>query len=147
LPHQDDSFKNMNKKEKTATIIGISLLIILVTVFVLGVFLFGFAGLFTLLGVDYHSVWSLVTFVIFLLILGSAVDIVFDTLAERTVQYISGNVKSFIMQILIGFVSNWIVLVIVDGFMDSIMISAETKWIIALFLALVESVFDNKKDK
>ena len=137
----------MNKKEKTATIIGISLLIILVTVFVLGVFLFGFAGLFTLLGVDYHSVWSLVTFVIFLLILGSAVDIVFDTLAERTVQYISGNVKSFIMQILIGFVSNWIVLVIVDGFMDSIMISAETKWIIALFLALVESVFDNKKDK
>src|SRR5699024_5879688 len=133
--------------EKTATIIGISLLIILVTVFVLGVFLFGFAGLFTLLGVDYHSVWSLVTFVIFLLILGSAVDIVFDTLAERTVQYISGNVKSFIMQILIGFVSNWIVLVIVDGFMDSIMISAETKWIIAFFLALVESVFDNKKDK
>ena len=46
----DDSIKQMNKKEKIATIIGILLLLILVGGFVLGVFFLGFAGMFREIG-------------------------------------------------------------------------------------------------
>lgn len=52
----DDSFQNMNLKEKTATVIGITFFIVLVAGFVLGIYFFGFAGAFELLGVQYQSI-------------------------------------------------------------------------------------------
>lgn len=143
--HNDDSFKNMNAKEKTVTVIGVSLLIMLITSFVLGIFFFGFAGLFALLGVHYQSIWSLITFVIIFFILGSIVDIFFDVIAKWTVINISRNVTSFLLQVLIGFTSNWIILVIVDAFMEGIFLSLWAKLIIALFLGVLEPVFDDKK--
>lgn len=141
----DDSFKNMNSKEKTAAIIGITLLMILVISFCLGIFLFGFAGLFTLLGVHYQSIWALLAFVIIFFILGSIVDIFFDIIAKWTVINITGKAKSFLVQTLIGFTSNWIILMAVDTILESIAFSPQTKLIIALFLGLLEPIFDDKK--
>lgn len=142
----EDSFKNMNFKEKTATIIGISFLVILIISFVLGIFLFGFAGLFTLLGVHYQSIWSLLFFVIFFLTLGSIVDFFSDAIAKRSVIHISGSVTSFLLQMLIGSASSWITLMLLDANMINVVLSPVTKLIIALFLGLLEPVFDDKKE-
>lgn len=145
--HDDDSFKNMNVKAKTATIIGFTLFIMLILSFVLGMFFFGFAGVFELLGVYYQSIWSLVIFVVSYFILGFFVDLFFGSVAALSVQNITEDVKAFVIQVIFGFVSNWIVLVTVDTLMESIILSQQTKLMLALLLGMLDAVFDNKKKK
>lgn len=145
--NNDDSFQNMNLKEKTATVIGITFFIALMSGFVLGIYFFGFAGAFELLGVQYQSIWSLVIFVVSFFILGFLVDLPFDAMAKLSIEKLTGKAASFFVQMLFGFVSNWIVLVTVDVFVGSIALSLETKLIVSLLLAVLESVFDNKKEK
>src|SRR5699024_1886941 len=137
----------MNVKEKSATFIGLTFLIVLVIAFVLGLFFFGFAGVFELLGVHYQSVWSLVIFVISFFILGFVVDLFFDAIRKLSVQNTRGNLKAFLIQTFVAFVSNWLVIFTVDAFMKSITLSVGTKAIVALLLAILEPVFDNKKEK
>ncbi|MFO1445085.1 hypothetical protein KDN24_18165 [Bacillus sp. Bva_UNVM-123] len=143
----DDSFKNMNMKDKIATVIGITLLMVLVIGFIFGIYLFGFAGIFKLLGVHYQSNWSLAIFVASFYILGLLVDLIFDAFAKLTVEKVKGNVNAFFIQLLFGFASNWLVLFTVDAFMESVTLILETKFIIALLLAVLEPIFDNKKEK
>ncbi|MEW9676320.1 regulatory YrvL family protein [Lentibacillus sp. L22] len=145
--NNDDSFENMNVKEKAATIIGLTLFIILVIAFVLGIFFFGFAGVFELLGIHYQSIWSLFIFVVSFFILGFVVDLFFDAIRKLSVQNTSGNMKAFFIQVLVAFVANWIVIVTVDAFMKSITLSLGTKTIVALLLAILEPIFDNKKEQ
>lgn len=145
VEHNNGSFKNKNLKEKTTTIIGFTLFIVLVIGFVLGIFFFGFAGVFTLLGVHYESIWSLLIFVVSFFILGIIVDLFFDAMAKLTVENITENVNAFLIQLLFGFASNWLVLFIVDALMESITLSLKTKLIVALLLGVLEPVFDNQK--
>lgn len=135
----------MNFKKKAATVIGFTVFIILVIGFVLGIFFFGFAGIFELLGVQYHSIWSLIIFVISFFFLGFFVDLIFGAMAKLSTENIKGNVKVFLIQLLFGFVSNWLVLFVVDAFMHSISLSLGTIIIIAFLLGMIEAVFDDKK--
>jgi hypothetical protein len=144
--HEDDSFKNMNFKEKTVFMIGISLLIIMVLGFVFGLYFFGFVGVFNLIGVEYQSIWSLVMFVVCFYILGLLFDLFFDAMAKIAVQNISGTVRAFRIKMFFGFVSNWLVLFVVDTIMESITLSLKTKLIVALLLGVLELIFDNKKE-
>src|SRR5699024_2117400 len=89
----DDSFKQMNKKEKIATIIGILLLLILVGGFVLGIFFLGFAGMFRVLGVQYDSNWALILFVVLFFVIGFFFDFIFRVLANLTKRYMSDQRK------------------------------------------------------
>jgi hypothetical protein len=141
----NDSFKNMTLKEKSITIIGITFLIILVIGFVFGIYSFGIVGVFKLLGINYHSNLALVIFVASFFLLGILVDLFFDALAKLAVERVTGTVIAFFIQMLIGFASNWLVLFTVDTFMESITLSLKTKLIVALLLALLEPLFDNKK--
>ncbi|EQB35229.1 hypothetical protein M948_19200 [Virgibacillus sp. CM-4] len=47
--HKNNLFRDMNIREKTATIVGIGSLIILVLSFVIGLYFFGLAGIFNCL--------------------------------------------------------------------------------------------------
>ncbi|WP_269411186.1 YrvL family regulatory protein [Lentibacillus daqui] len=137
----------MNVKEKAATVIGFTFFMISVIGFVLSIFLFGFAGVFELLGVHYHSIWSLIIFVVGFFILRFLADLFFDAIAKLSIKNTRGNIKAFLIQVLFAFVSNWLVIVTVDAFMKSITLSLETKLIVALLLAILEPAFDNKKEK
>jgi hypothetical protein len=141
----NDSFKSMNFKEKTVIITGITILIILVIGFVFGIYFFGFVGVFKLLGIHYRSNLALVIFVASFFMLGILVDLFFDALAKLAVERVTGTVIAFFIQMLIGFASNWLVLFTVDTFMESITLSLKTKLIVALLLAVLEPIFDNKK--
>lgn len=141
----EDSFKNLNRKEKVATVLGITILLAGVIGLIIGVLFFGFAGIFEVLGVRYDSVWDIVIFVISYFIIGFIVDIFLEAMAKLTVAYVSGKMNSFLIQWLFGFASNWLVLFIVDAMMASITLTLVTKIILALFLGLLDPVFDNKK--
>ncbi|MDQ0154731.1 regulatory YrvL family protein [Robertmurraya andreesenii] len=146
MPEQnDDSFKNMNLKDKVLTVIGIALLIILVLGFVFGIYYFGFVGIFELLGVQYQSFSSLAIFVVCFFILGIFVDLFFGAMAKVAVENETGRVKSFCIELLLAFTSNWLVLFSVDAFMESITLSLKAKLIVSFLLALLEVIFDNKK--
>ncbi|MFD1350837.1 regulatory YrvL family protein [Oceanobacillus caeni] len=143
--HKNDSFRNMNKKEKLATIIGIALLIILAVGFVFGLFFFGLAGIFELLGVRYESIWSLVVFVINFIILGIIVELFSKVIFKLSVRNITGKRKVILIRAIIEGTSNWLVLFMVDELMTSITLSLKTEIIIALLLTVIEIVFDDDK--
>lgn len=147
MPEQnDDSFKNMSFKDKALTVIGLTLLIGLVLGFVFGIYYFGFVGVFELLGVQYQSFSSLAIFVVCFFILGIFADLFFGAIAKVAVENETGKVKSFCIQLLLAFTSNWLVLFSVDAFMDSIALSLKAKLIVSLLLAVLEVIFDYKKE-
>ncbi|KPH71289.1 MULTISPECIES: regulatory YrvL family protein [Bacillaceae] len=145
--HKNDSFRNMNIKEKMATILGIALLIILAVGFVFGLFFFGLAGIFELLDVRYESIWSLVVFVINFIILGIIVELFSKVIFKLSVRNITGKRKVILIRAIIEGTSNWLVLFTVDELMTSIALSLKTEIIIALLLTVIEIVFDGDDDK
>ncbi|CDQ40607.1 YrvL family regulatory protein [Virgibacillus salexigens] len=145
--HKNNLFRDMNIREKTATIVGIGSLIILVLSFVIGLYFFGLAGIFELLGVQYNSIWSLAIFVISFLILGIIVEIFFKVIYKLSVRNITGRIKVFFVRISVAALSNWLVLFTVDEFMKSMILSIRSEIIIALLLAILEVVFDDDKYK
>jgi hypothetical protein len=142
--HDDISFRNLNIKEKTVVVVGITLLILLVFGFIVGLYFFGFIGVFKVFGIEYQSMWSLVMFVVCFYILGLVADLFFDSMAKIAVQNVTSTVKVFSIKMLSGFASNWLVLMTVDSIMESITLSSLTKLIVALLLGVLEPVFGNK---
>ena len=147
MPEKKDSFREMNVKDKTVTVAGIILLIILVVGFVFGLYFFGMAGIFKLLGVQYESIWSLVVFVVSYFILGIIVELFSETIFKLSVRNITGEKWVFFIRISFELTSNWLVLFTVDEFMESMTLSWKTEIIIALVVALIEIAFDHGKDK
>ncbi|MGJ3198052.1 YrvL family regulatory protein [Peribacillus frigoritolerans] len=144
--NNNDSFRDMNIKEKMATVTRLAFLIILVVGFVLGLYFFGLAGVFELFGVQYESIWSLIVFVVSFFILGIIVELFSKAIFKLSVQNITGKIKVFFIRISFEGTSNWLVLFAVDEFMKSITLSLKTEIIIALLLAIIEIVFDDDKE-
>lgn len=141
------SFKDMNVKEKLVTIIGIALLIILVIGIIFGLYFFGLAGVFKILGVQYDSVWSLVIFVISVFILSFFFELFSKLIYILLARQVTGKVQLVVMRLFIETASNWLVLFTVDEFMNSITLSFKAELIVALLLAVIEIVFDDKEEK
>ncbi|WP_163580553.1 YrvL family regulatory protein [Gracilibacillus saliphilus] len=142
---ENDSFHDMNKKEKLITVVAITLLIIVAVGFVLGIFFFGFVGVFELLGVQYTSVWSLIVFVISFFVIGIIVDLIFKPIFKLILRNITGKLQTPASRFVYELVSNWFVLFTVDEFMRRISLSVYTEVIMALLLAVLELVFDGEK--
>ncbi|MEJ8766729.1 regulatory YrvL family protein [Oceanobacillus sp. HCA-5259] len=148
MPESNDySFRNMNKKEKVATVVGIGLLILFVAGFIFGLYFFGLAGVFKVLGVQYDSVWSLAIFVVNLLVIGLLFEIFSNVIFKLSVRNMTGKAKVLMIRFLIEAITNWVVIFTVDELMRSITLSLQTEIIIALFIATLEIVFDDKDTK
>lgn len=143
---KDDSFRNLNRKEKLVAVAGITLLISMVLGFVFGLYFFGMAGVFKVLGVQYESVWSLLIFVVSFFIVGIIVELFTKVIFKLSVRNIMGKTKVYIIRFIIVSTSNWLVLFTVDEFMRSITLSMNAEIIIALLLTVLEIAFDDKKD-
>ncbi|WP_156854405.1 regulatory YrvL family protein [Oceanobacillus sp. AG] len=143
----DESCRNMNKKEKIVTVVGIALLIIVAVGFVFGIYFFGLAGVFKVLGVQYDSNWSLVIFVFNLFAIGLIFELFSKVIFKLSVRNMTGKAKVLVIRFLIESTSNWLVLFTVDEFMSSITLSLKTEIIIAIFIALFEIVLEDKDDE
>ncbi|WP_259343700.1 regulatory YrvL family protein [Oceanobacillus picturae] len=140
-------FRDMNWKEKMASFIGITIFIIFLVGFVVGIYFFGIAGVFNLLGVEYDTVWSLVLFVISFYFLGIIVEILSKAIFKLTTLYIKGKSKVMVIRVCIEFTSNLLVLYTVDEFMSSITLSIKTEIIVAVLIAILEIAFEDAADK
>ena len=137
----------MNFTEKLITILLLILLIGVAIAFVGGLFFFGFAGLFYLIGIEYESYTSLILFVVAFLCIGFVVDIFFEGLAKCSNGYIEKKWQQIVMFLLSSFAGNFLVLVIVDSVMTSISLSFQAKLILAVCLALIDQAFSSEGDK
>ncbi|WP_026906853.1 YrvL family regulatory protein [Paucisalibacillus globulus] len=140
-----DSFRDMNMKQKLGTIVGITIFIVLILGFIIGIYLFGMIGIFELLGVQYTSFWSLIIFVVSFFILGSIVELFSKPISELLTEKITGKFEALFIQSSLQSLTNWLCLFIVDEFMSSITLSWETGIIIAILITLLEMAFEDKK--
>ncbi|MCT1905459.1 YrvL family regulatory protein [Oceanobacillus sojae] len=141
--NENDSFRDKNVKEKIIVIIGITLLIVLAVGFVFGLFFFGMAGVFKLLGVQYDSIWSLVIFVICMFGVGLILEVVTKSIFVLSTRNMTEKTKILLIRIIIEFTSNWLVLFTVDELMNSITLSVQTEVVIAALLTAIEIIFDD----
>lgn len=133
--------------EKVKDIIGVTIFAIFIFGFIIGIYFLGFVGVSKFLGVEYDSLWSLAIFVISVFVIGFFVEIIFDALTVLAVEKVSDYLTAFIIQFLFLFVSEWIVLAAVEAVMESVTLSEKTILILAAILALLGTIFDNKKKK
>ena len=143
----DDSFRDMNMKQKVGTIVGVTLFIVLILGFIIGIYLFGMVGIFELLGVQYTSFWSLIIFVVSFFILASIIELFSKPLSELLTEKTTDKFVALFIQFIIQGLTNWLSLFIVDVFMDSITLSLQTRLIVAMLLTLFEMAFEDKENK
>src|SRR5699024_8187671 len=110
----------MNFTEKLITILLLTLLIGVAIAFVGGLFFFGFAVLFYLIGIEYESYTSLILFVVAFVCIGFVVDIFFDGHAKFSNGYLEKEWLQIVMFLLSSFAGHFLVLVLVVSVMTSI---------------------------
>lgn len=137
----------MKLNEKMKDIIGITIFAVFIFAFIIGIYFLGFVGIFKFIGVEYDSLWSLAIFVISVFVMGFFVEIIFDALTVIAVEKVDDYFTAFIIQFLFLFISEWIVLVAVESVMESVIISEKTIVVLAVIMALLGTLFDNKKTK
>ena len=144
----DDSFKNKSLGTKIAIVTIVSLILVGSIGFVVAAFYFGIVGLFTLLGVEYDSLWSLVWFTVFYFLLSIFGDIIikiFVVLTNKSNKW-PDNYKKFCILIYSFFV-NWSIISLLNLLMSSINIHLLTQIIFSLIIALLDLISENSKKK
>ncbi|WP_052131597.1 YrvL family regulatory protein [Planococcus sp. CAU13] len=131
----DKSFKEESPKDKVFIILVMTLLVGGSLAFVFGIYFFGIAGLFNILGVQYDSVWSLFWFGVFFFILDSFADVIKMTFTVLLDHLSIANAATLFA---INFLVIWAVLSLLNLLMDSITISIDAQLIAAAVIALIE---------
>src|SRR5699024_7519399 len=132
---------------KIKDVIGVTVFAILIFGIIIGIYFLGFAGVSNLFGIQYDSLSSLGFFVISVFIIGLFVVLIFVSLIILSVDKLVNYYIAFFVQFLFMFISEWIVLAIVEAVMDSVSLPEKTLLLLAALLALLSTIFDNKKRK
>lgn len=136
-----------NLKQKIGTVVGVTLFIAVILGFIIGIYLFGIAGIFKLLGIQYTSAWSLIIFVISFFILAFIVELFSKPISELITEKITGEFETLLIKFTIQSLSNWLSLSIVDVFMGGITLTLKTGLIVAILLTSLEMVFEDKENE
>ncbi|PIC98867.1 hypothetical protein CSV68_10650 [Sporosarcina sp. P29] len=145
-------FKELSEKVivlqlRDKIIIGVAMtLLVAVSIgIVFGGIIFGLAGFFSLIGVSYESIGSLLLFIFFAFLVG----IFFEILEQITLFFITrANLTSkekWIWIALIKFILSWIVIYIVNELMTTVVLSSLAVFLTALLIVSIDIVFDDKK--
>ncbi|MFD1030278.1 YrvL family regulatory protein [Metaplanococcus flavidus] len=132
---KDKPFKEESVWTKIFIIVSMTLLVAGSLAFVFGIYFFGIAGLFNVLGIQYDSIWSLFWFGVFFFILDSFADfikMVFTILLDHLSIANAGTIFA------IYFLVIWAVLSLLNLLMDSISITVTAQLIAAAVIALIE---------
>ncbi|PID10845.1 hypothetical protein CSV64_15010 [Sporosarcina sp. P32b] len=145
-------FKELSEKVivlqlRDKIIIGVAMtLLVAVSIgIVFGGIIFGLVGFFSLIGVSYESIGSLLLFIFFAFLVG----IFFEILEQITLFFITrANLTSkekWIWIALIKFILSWIVIYIVNELMTTVVLSSLAVFLTALLIVSIDIVFDDKK--
>jgi len=142
--HNEESFRDMTMKQKIGTIAGLTLFIFFILGLVIGIYLFGMAGIFKLLGIEYTSIWSLTIFVVSFFVLSTIVELFSKPITGLLTRKITGKAEVLSIQFGVQSLTNWLCLFTVGEFMGSITLTFEAGVIIAMLLTIIEMVFEDK---
>lgn len=136
---EEKTFKEENMKTKIFIVLSMSFLVLGSLAFLFGIYFFGIAGIFNLLGIHYDSVWSLFWFGLFYFLLDSIFDIItkaFILLLEHS------SLNNFWTGLGIHFVVVWSLISLLNLLMESISMTIASQMIAALIIAIIEVVLD-----
>ncbi|WP_042224354.1 YrvL family regulatory protein [Oceanobacillus manasiensis] len=143
--------KNKDNEDEELGIIGkviVGLLLGLLVVFCAAVFiaiyLFAFAGLFTILDIAYPSLKSLVFFNLWFFGVAIIFELIFIGIFYRVSASIGRYSRS--LYILFDCISTWLAIFTVDELFTTITITVPQEIIIAVVFSLIEFAFENKKE-
>lgn len=142
--HKDNSNRKKNMKGKIGDVAGVSLLLIVVFGITIGLYFFGIAGIFKLLGIEYHSVWSLIIFVASFFILALFAELFFKPVSYLITKNMSRTFDAFIVKFSILGLVNGFCLFAVDMLMASITITLKAGIIIAIIITLIELAIEDR---
>ncbi|PID04498.1 hypothetical protein CSV65_13795 [Sporosarcina sp. P31] len=135
----------MQLRDKIIIGVAMTLLVAVSIGIVFGGIIFGLVGFFSLIGVSYESIGSLLLFIFFAFLVG----IFFEILEQITLFFITrANLTSkekWIWIALIKFILSWIVIYIVNELMTTVVLSSLAVFLTALLIVSIDIVFDDKK--
>ncbi|SMF90074.1 Regulatory protein YrvL [Paenibacillus uliginis N3/975] len=141
-------FKEETLRTKFFVITTVTLLIIGAIAFVIAAFYFGILGLFSLLGVEYNSFWSLLWFVLsyFLLaIIGDSIIKLCVTIMRISEKWNHTQIK--ISFLIFSFLINWATISLLDELFNSIELKVLTEIILSLIIAILDLASETKAKK
>lgn len=137
--------KKETKNSKIVTIFGVSLLLLLVFAFILGIYLFTFSGFFRIIGVEYESNGALFQFVVFYVLLAMIFEFLGNGLTHYVCTFVHGKKQKFFTRMVIECTLSWLALHTVDEFMHAISIPWFAEIGVVIILFFVEWAFEDDK--
>jgi len=125
---------------------ALSALVILALTFIVGLFFFGFTGIFSLLGVQFESFSAILLFVLYFFLLGIFSDLFSKVFILLITPKLSGAVLVFLVTMIIDCTFSLFALHTVDELMRSISIPITAELIVVFLLFIVDVAFEGKKE-
>lgn len=142
-------YKKKNRNKEDLSIIGkivvgflLVLLVVFAISFLMAIYFFASAGLFTVLNITYPSLTALAGFIMLLFGVSLLFEPVFKGLYYLVAAYI-GRWRTF-LYLLFDSIAGFLAIFTVDEVMTSITIPFSKEILIAVFFALVEYAFEDK---
>ena len=136
----------MQWRDKIIIGIAMTLLVAVSIGIVFGGLVFGLAGFFSLLGVSYESIGSLLWFIFFCFLVGIFFEIIEQVILLFIARSKAPSKEKWIWIALIKLILSWIVIHIVNEFMTTVVLSSVAEFLTALLIVSIDIVFDDKKD-
>lgn len=131
--------------ERGIVILAMTLLIIFAVLLVFGGIFFGLTGFFSLIGVTYESIGSLLLFVLYCLLVGivfEIIEVVILILIRRTNL---SNYYKWVWTALIKMGLTWVTIHIVNELMSTVVLSGFAELLTALLIVCIDIAFDDDK--
>ncbi|RDW19738.1 YrvL family regulatory protein [Oceanobacillus chungangensis] len=136
-------------REKVIAITTITVLLGIALGFVVGIYFFGFAGLFNLFGVQYDSLLTILTFILFVLIIGIFTDIFAKIPLIIFSNFSPGKYALIVGTIMIEAFFAWIAIFTADELLTGLNIPLTVELVAALVVSVSEYLLeqDDRKKK
>lgn len=141
--NHDDDFKDMGWFGSLLALGMVVILVLLAILLVFGIFFFGIAGFFSLLGVTYESVKALVYFTLLLLL----IDFFIEPLSKLVTGFVSRGFQSskrFIIRSIMMVAFSALSFYIADECISGITIPVRTELLLGVISYLIELVFEER---
>ncbi|PIC84929.1 hypothetical protein CSV72_16245 [Sporosarcina sp. P20a] len=136
----------MQFREKIIIGVAMTLLVAVSIGIVFGGIIFGLAGFFSLIGVSYESIGSLLLFIFFCFLVGIFFEVIEHVILFFITRASLPSKEKWVWIALIKLILSWIVIHIVNEIMTTVVLSSLAEFLTALLIVSIDIVFDDKKE-
>lgn len=132
--------------EKVIVVVAMALLIVFAVSVVFGGIFLGLTGFFSLIGVTYDSIGSLLLFVFYCFLVGIIFEIIEQIILYYIVRTNLSSKEKWFWIALVNLVLTWIVIHTVNELMTTIVLSGFAEFLTALLIVIIDIVFDDERE-